>query len=109
MVRRLLDSKMISTAEASRILEKLKDEGFGEFQRRTLQYAQNFSKTKPSHAEKAAREIAQKFQLDTKDAIQIVNCMPLTIEELRTIMAVKGRVIATSQIEGILKVLDAHR
>jgi len=35
--------------------------------------------------------------------------MPRTIEELRSVLAVKGRVIVTTQLEDILKVVDEYR
>jgi DNA-directed RNA polymerase subunit F len=109
MPRKIIDSRPATTAEAKKTLEKAKDEELGEFQRRTLDYASKFSRVPPAKAEKLARELSDKFQLDRKDSIQIVNTMPRYIEELRTILTVKGRIISGTQLDDILKLVNGYR
>jgi DNA-directed RNA polymerase subunit F len=107
--RKITDSKPTTTTEAKRTLEHAKEEELGEFQRRTLDYASKFAKVSPAKAEKLVRELCEKFQLDRKDAIQIANTMPRYIEELRTILTVKGRIISSTQLEDTLKLLNGYR
>jgi len=107
--RRIIDVKPSPVAEARRILEKVKEEELGEFQRRTLDYTKKFSKVVPTKAEKLVKELSEKFQLDRKEAIQIANSMPRSIEELRTILTVKGRIVSGTQLEDILKLLGNYR
>jgi DNA-directed RNA polymerase subunit F len=107
--RKIIDSKPTTTAEARRTLDRAKEEELGEFQRRTLDYASKFAKIPPAKAEKLVRELAEKHQLDRKDAIQIANTMPRYIEELRSILTVKGRIISGTQLEDILKLLNNYR
>ena len=109
MPRKIVDSRPATTAEAKKTLEKAKEDELGEFQRRTLDYASKFAKISPAKAEKLARELSDKFQLDRKDSIQIVNTMPRYIEELRTILTVKGRIIIATQLDDILKMLNSYR
>lgn len=90
------------------MLEKASKE-LGEFQRRTFDYVTKFGKIAPQKAEKLTNELMEKFELDRRDAIQITNCMPTTLEEVRTILAVKGRVVPTAQLEDILKVVDDYK
>ncbi len=104
-----MDSKPAPTAEAKRTLERAKEEELGEFQRRTLDYASKFSRISPAKAEKLVKELAEKFQLDRKDAIQIVNTMPQYPEELRTILTVKGKIIGADELQGILKLVNGYR
>jgi DNA-directed RNA polymerase subunit F len=104
-----MDSKPTPTAEAKRTLERAKEEELGEFQRRTLDYASKFSRISPAKAEKLVKELSERFQLDRKDAIQIVNTMPRYVEELRTILTVKGKIIGSSELEGILKLVNGYR
>jgi DNA-directed RNA polymerase subunit F len=104
-----MDSKPTTTTEAKRTLEKVKEEELGEFQRRTLDYASKFSRIAPAKAEKLVRELTEKHQLDRKESIQIANSMPRYIEELRTILAVKGRIISGTQLEDILKLVNTFR
>lgn len=73
-----------------------------------MDYASKFSKIPPAKAEKLVRELSEKFQLDRKDAIQIVNTMPRYIEELRTILTIKGRIIGATQLEDILKLVNNY-
>jgi len=107
--RKIVDSKPATTAEARKTLEKAKEEELGEFQRRTLDYTSKFSKIPPQKAEKLVKELGEKFQMERKDAIQIANTMPQYIEELRTILTVKGRIISAAQLEDMLKLLKGYR
>jgi len=107
--RKIVESRPSSTSEAKRILERAKEEELGEFQRRTLDYASKFSKIPPAKAEKLVKDLSEKFQLDRKDAIQIVNTMPRYIEEVRAILTVKGRIVGASQLEDILKLVNNYR
>ena len=109
MPRKIIDSRPATTAEAKRTLEKAKEDELGEFQRRTLDYASKFGKIPPAKAEKLVRELSEKYQLDRKDSIQIANTMPRYVEELRTILTVKGRIISGTQLEDILKLVNGYR
>jgi len=104
-----MDSKATPTAEAKKTLEKAKEEELGEFQRRTLDYASKFSRIPPAKAEKLVKELSEKFQLERKDAIQIVNVMPRYVEELRTILTVKGKIVGATELENILKLVNGYR
>ena len=108
MARKILQEKIVTNAEAQAILGKVKDEALGEFQRRTLDYARKFSKIQPDKAEKLVEELSSKLQLDRNDAIQIVNSLPKTIEELRAVLTVKGRFVSTDQLNGILEIMKRY-
>ncbi len=109
MPRKIVDSRPATTAEAKKILEKANEEELGEFQRRTLDYTSKFSKLPAQKAEKLVKELGEKFQLERKEAIQVVNTMPRYIEELRTILTVKGRIISGTQLEDMLKLVKGYR
>lgn len=104
-----MDTRPTTTPEARRILEHAKEDELGEFQRRTLDYAIKFSKTSPTKAEKLIKELGDKYELDRKDAIQIANSMPRYVEELRSILAVKGRIISGTRLEDMLKLINGYR
>jgi DNA-directed RNA polymerase subunit F len=108
MARKLLQEKIVTNAEAQEILAKVEEEDLGEFQRRTLDYARKFSKISPDKAEKLVDELSSKLQLDRNDAIQIVNSLPKTIEELRAVLTVKGRFVSTDQLNGILEIMKRY-
>jgi len=109
MPRKVIDEKRVTIADARKVLEKAKQEELGEFQRRTLDYTVKFSRLPGTEASKLVDSLVNQFKFERSDAIQIVNCMPATVEELRAILAVKGRVIPIAQLDDVLKVINNHR
>jgi DNA-directed RNA polymerase subunit F len=109
MPRKVIEEKRVAVADARKVLEKAKPEELGEFQRRTLDYTVKFSKLSGQEASKLTDTLVSQFKLERSDAIQIVNCMPNTAEELRAILAVKGRLIPITQLDDVLKVVNNHR
>ena len=108
MPRNIVEEKEITIAEAKKILE---DEGeLDPFQQRSFDYVNKASKIKASEAEKLVKELGERFEVAKDDAIQIVNCLPSTVEELRVFfVASKKKIIMTSKLEEILKLLDKYR
>lgn len=106
MPRRILDRKDLPTVEAKRILEKFDADELGEFQRRTLDYATKFGKLPPAKAERLLKELTEKFKLDQTQSIEVVNCMPESKEELRALLATKGKIITSEQLEAMLKAIS---
>jgi len=109
MPRKILDQRDVPVTEAKKLLDKVGPEGLGEFQRRTLDYVTKFTRVAPGKAEKLIPELAEKFQLDRKDAIQIANCMPTSVEEVRAILTVKGRVVPAGQLGEIAKLVAEYK
>ena len=108
MARKILIEKAITNAEAKAVLEKVKEEELGEFQRRTLDYTRRFAKLPSDKASKLVEQLSSDLQLDRNDAIQIVNSLPQSIEELRAVLTVKGRFVSTEQLNGILQIMKRH-
>jgi len=105
--RKIIEQKDISIPEAKTILETVEEPT--EFQRRTLDYLTKFAKVDPSHAEKLIAVLVKKHKLESKEAIQIVNCMPKSVEELRAILSVKGKVVIADELESIFQEIDKFR
>lgn len=108
MARKILQEKTISNSEAKEVLEKVKEDELGEFQRRTLDFTRRFTKIPAENASKLVDELSSKLQLDRNDAIQIVNTLPHSVEELRAVLTVKGRFVSTEQLNGILEIMKRH-
>jgi len=108
MARKIMMEKAISNAEAKGVLEKVKEEELGEFQRRTLDFTRRFSKIPADRAAKLVEELSSELQLDRNDAIQIVNTLPQSVEELRAVLTVKGRFVSTEQLSGILAIMKRY-
>ncbi len=109
MARKIVEARTVTNPEARAILEKGKEEELGEFQRRTLEYIRKFSRLPADKASKLTDDLCAKLQLDRTDAIQIVNCLPQTVEELRAVLTVKGRFVSTEQLKGILEIMKRYQ
>lgn len=109
MPKRTVSEKEITIPEVKKILEA-KGEELDQFQRRTFDYAAKFSKIDALKAEKLVNKLVEKFGIIRSDAVQIVNCMPTSVEELRVFFAAsKKKIILTSQLEELLETLDEYR
>jgi len=109
MPRKALRERVVSVPQVKEILEEVGEEQLDQFQRRSLDYAAKFSKVDASTAEKLVNELVERFELEQEEAIQIVNCMPESIEEVRVFLAGGRRIVETSKLEGILALLDEYR
>jgi len=105
---KMVDRKEITVSEAKQILEKF--ENLNLFQTRALEYANKFSKIDPSKAAELVDKLVGEFEIERRDAIEVVNCMPTSVEELRAFFSIgRKRLIITAQLEKMLKILDEYR
>jgi len=109
MVRKILKIQPITTPQVKALLKSIGEENLDQFQRRTLDYASKFSRLNAESAEKLLKELKEKAELDEEEAVQIINCMPKSIEELRVFLAGGRRIVETSKLELILSLLDKYR
>src|SRR5436305_15313890 len=107
MARKIMMEKAITNAEAKGVLEKVKEEELGEFQRRTLDFTRRFSKIPADRAVKLVEDLSSELQLDRNDAIQIVNTLPQSVEEQRPDLTVNARLVSTEQLSGILALMNS--
>lgn len=104
----VVDKKTITIAEAKELLEKI--EKINQFQTRTLDYARKFSKIDPNKAKALVEKLIQEFEIEREDAVEVVNCMPNSIEELRVFFSIgRKKLILSSQLEKMLKIIDHYR
>lgn len=109
MPKKILSEKQVTLAEAKTILEA-RGESLDQFQRRTLDYASKFARIEPKKADQLTEELIKKYEIERETAVQIVNCMPASIEELRTFFATsRKRIMVASQLEDMLKILNTYR
>jgi DNA-directed RNA polymerase subunit F len=109
MPRKVLEKNETTIAEAGKMLSKIKEDEMGEFQRRVLEYTQKFSRISADKAKKLVKELNSNFEIERKEAVQIVNCMPKSVGELRSTLSAKGKIFSTEQLEAMLKIIDKFR
>lgn len=108
MSQDIVKRKKITISEAKKLLENIEDLNL--YQQRIMEYVKKFSKIEPSKAQELVEKLIQKFKIEEEDAIVVVNCMPLSLEELRVFFSSgRKRLILTSQLEEMLKLLDEYR
>lgn len=109
MPRKATKERAVTIPEVKGILESIGEEELDQFQRRSLDYASKFSKVDPTTAEKLVPELIEKFALEEEEAVQLVNCMPESVEEIRVFLAGGRRIVETSKLEKILALMNEYR
>jgi DNA-directed RNA polymerase subunit F len=109
MSRKATKERVVTIPEVKKILESIGEENLDQFQRRSLDYAAKFSKVDFDVGEDLVKRLMDEFELEEKEAVQIVNCMPESIEEIRVFLGGGRRIVETSKLEGILALLAKHR
>ena len=102
-----VENKPVTIPEVKKILENLGRE-LNQFQRRTLDYTMVFSKLESDKAAELRLKLVKDFGIDEKEAVQIVNCMPESIEELRIFLP-KHRVIETEKLQKMVELINSYR
>lgn len=109
MAKKAITEKNLAVPQVKKLLVSLGEENLDQFQRRTLDYASKFSKVDAEASEKLIEELVEKFGLEEEEAIQVVNCMPKSVEELRVFLSGGRKIIETSKLEAIVNLLDENR
>jgi len=101
--------KNLTLPEVKEVLESLGEENLDQLQRRTLDYVTKFSKVPLKAALEIVEKLVVDFDLSKDEAIQIVNCMPEKIASLRIFLSSGQKIIETSKLDAIIKLLDKNR
>lgn len=107
MPKKIVERKEITISEAKGLMDKI--ETPSQFQVRTKEYVDKFSKLDPAKAPELLEAFLE-LKIERNDAIQVINCMPSTIEEMRVFFSSgRKRLVATTQLQEMLKMLDKYR
>lgn len=104
-----IKERSLTLPQVKKLLDGIGEENLDQFQRRTLDYVTKFSKCDAESAEKIMEKLVVEFGLEEAEAVQIVNCMPSSIDELRVFLGGGRKIIETSKLEAIVKLLNEHR
>ncbi|RLE82209.1 MAG: hypothetical protein DRJ52_02625 [Thermoprotei archaeon] len=108
---KILSQKMIAIPQAVRIIEEIKEKyGLSQLQEKVLEYLRKFSKIDGDHASELLNRLVKEFGLSEFSAVQVVNIMPKTVDELRTILAKETtKVFLPEDLEKMLSVINEYR
>ena len=101
--------KKLTLPQVKKIMEIIGEENLDQLQRRTFDYVSKFAKVDAEPSEKLVEKLMTDFGLEDVEAIEIVNCMPKSIEELRVFLAGGRKIIETTKLEAIVNLLNEHR
>jgi len=106
MPKETLNKKPVSLSEVVSIFNKRKKDGeLNYLQRIALDHAKSSSQLTGKQAASLVKELTTKHELTETIAINIINFMPDTIDELRIYVQDAARVYSTEELEIILKLL----
>jgi DNA-directed RNA polymerase subunit F len=109
MSKRETSESRLTLPQVKQVLESLGEENLDQFQRRTLDYVSKFAKVDPAGAEVLLEKLVKDFELDEADAVQIINCMPESVDELRIFLAGGRKIIETQKLSAIVNLLNETR
>lgn len=110
MPREVIEKREVTIPEAKEILEARIREGEAlDLQRKTYAYLQKFSKCRPEKAGEVVEKLVERYGLKREVAIMLVNILPETVDEARTILTVEDKVFTSEEISEILEVLKECR
>jgi DNA-directed RNA polymerase subunit F len=87
------------------VLEAIKPDEMDQIQRWTYDYVRKFAKTDSELAEKMVKRLVEECELKPEEAIEIINIMPTSIEELRAFTYGWKKLILTETLEKMLNIL----
>ncbi len=109
MSKREVSESRMTLPQVKQVLESIGEENLDQFQRRTLDYVSKFAKASPADAEMLLDKLVKEYGLDEDEAVQIVNCMPETVDELRIFLAGGRKIIETQKLSAIVDLLNERR
>jgi DNA-directed RNA polymerase subunit F len=109
MEKKELSENRLTLPQVKKALEEIGEENLDQFQRRTLDYVNKFSKVDAKTAEKLLEKLVKEFDLDEAEAIQVVNCMPETVDELRVFLAGGRKIVETAKLDAVVAFLNDNR
>jgi len=101
----IIERREITISEAKKILESIGE--LDPLQRRVLDYTLKFSKLPAEEAKKLVEELVESG-LERGIAVQIANCLPQSIEELRTFLG-RQRIISKETMENLMRIIEKYR
>jgi DNA-directed RNA polymerase subunit F len=109
MSKREVSESRLTLPQVKKVLETIGEENLDQFQRRTLDYASKFSKTEPEKAEELLQKLIKDYELDEAEGVQIINCLPETVDELRVFLAGGKKIVDTVKLNQIVELLNENR
>jgi DNA-directed RNA polymerase subunit F len=104
----IIKKEVITLPEVKEILERVKPDDMDQIQRWTYDYVGKFAKTNSKMAQKMVKQLVEQCELKEEEAVEIVNIMPTSLEELRAFTFGWKKLILTDNLEKMLNILQMN-
>jgi len=102
---KVIEEKLLAIPEARKILEdKSKKFELSNIEQVTLTYLRQFSKIESEKAKDIVKRLVEELDISIESAVQLVNIMPKSVEEIRTIL-IRERFLTAEELRKILQIL----
>jgi len=109
MSERESSEKRLTLPQVKKELAALGEENLDQFQRRTFDYVSKFAKIDEAAVEGLLERLVSEFGLEEAEAVQVINCAPESVDELRIFLAGGKKIIETAKLEAIVALLNDSR
>jgi DNA-directed RNA polymerase subunit F len=107
-VTNIIKKEVITLPEVKEILERVKPDDMDQIQRWTFDYVGKFAKTNSKMAQKMVKQLIQQCELKEEEAVEVVNIMPTSLEELRAFTFGWKKLILTATLEKMINILQMN-
>ena len=109
MGKRELSETKLALPQVKKELAAVGEENLDQSQRRTLDYVSKFSKIEETAASALIERLTKDFGLEINEAMQVINCAPESVDELRIFLAGGRKIIEATKLEAIIGLLNENR
>ncbi len=109
MSRKDVTEEKLAVPQVKKLLETIGEENLDQLQRRTFDYVSKFSKVDAQVSKKLIEKLVADFGLEEEESIQIANCMPRSVDELRVFLTGGRKIIDVAMLRNIVTLLEENR
>jgi DNA-directed RNA polymerase subunit F len=104
----ILHKEVISLPQVKEILGSVKPDDMDQIQRWTYDYVSKFAKSDSMAARNMIKQLIEKCELKEEEAVEIVNVLPTSLEELRAFSFGWKKLVLTETLEKMQGILQMN-
>jgi DNA-directed RNA polymerase subunit F len=104
-VTEIIKKEIVTLPHVKEILDSVKPDDMDQIQRWTADYVTKFAKADSKKAQKMVRQLVDQCDLTEEEAVEVVNIMPVSLEELRAFTFGWKKLILTETLDKMLSIL----
>ena len=104
----IICKEVISLPQVKEILGPVKPDDMDQIQRWTYDYVSKFAKSDSVVAQKMIKQLIEECELKDEEAVEIVNVLPTSLEELRAFSFGWKKLVLTETLEKMQSILQMN-